>query len=81
MLTSAQLMTIVAASADGPAPFRNGEHRMPPHPRGVVELLRRAGHTVVVREKARNAGLAYRLNGERERTAQQLTNRARKLGA
>jgi alanine dehydrogenase len=56
------------------------ERRMPPHPRGVVELLRRAGHTVVVREKARNAGLAYKLDDERERTAFQLTHRARKLG-
>jgi hypothetical protein len=54
--------------------------RMPPHHRGVVELLGRAGHTVVVREKARNTGLAYKLDGERERTALQLTNRARKLG-
>jgi hypothetical protein len=33
------------------------EHRMPPHPRGVVELLRKAGHRLIVREAARNAGL------------------------
>ena len=39
----------------------SAEHRMPPHPRGVVELLRKAGHCVVVREKARNTGLAYKL--------------------
>jgi len=49
------------------------ERRMSPHPRGVVELLHRAGHCVVVREKARNTGLAYRLDGERERTALQLS--------
>lgn len=36
----------------------NAERRMPPHPRGVVELPRKAGHTVVVHEKARNTGLA-----------------------
>jgi hypothetical protein len=56
------------------------EARMPPHTRGVVELLRRAGHTVAVREKARHAGLAYRLNDERERTAFELSRRARKIG-
>jgi Fe-S oxidoreductase len=54
---------------------------MPPRPRGVVELLSAAGHRVVVREKARNTGLAYRLDGERERTALELSNRARKLGS
>jgi hypothetical protein len=58
----------------------NAERRMPPHPRSVVELLRRAGQRVVVREKARNSGLAYRLDDERERNALQLSNRARKLG-
>jgi hypothetical protein len=56
------------------------EHRMPPHPRGIVEMLRRAGHSVVVREAARNAGLRYMLNEERWRTAHELTNRAPKLG-
>jgi hypothetical protein len=58
----------------------NAERRMPPHTQGVVELLRQAGHAVVVREKARHAGLAYRLGDERERTAFELTRRARKLG-
>jgi hypothetical protein len=56
------------------------DRRIPPHPRGVVELLRRAGHRVLVRERARDAGLAYKLNDERWRTALQLTNRARRLG-
>jgi hypothetical protein len=56
------------------------EARTPLHPRGVVELLRRAGHEVVVREATRNAGFSYRLNGERWRTAFELTNRPRKLG-
>jgi hypothetical protein len=55
------------------------ESRMPPHPRGVVEMLRSAGHEVYVREAARNAGLRYSLNGERWRTAQELTRRAHKL--
>jgi alanine dehydrogenase len=58
----------------------NAERRVPPHPRGVVELLRRAGHTVVVREKAHSTGLAYKLNDERWRNALQLSNRARRLG-
>lgn len=58
----------------------NAERRIPPHQRGVVELLRKVGHHVVVREKARNTGLAYKLDDERERTALQLSNRARKLG-
>jgi hypothetical protein len=56
------------------------EARMPPHPRGVVELLRRAGHEVAVREKARNTGLPYKLNDERWRSAFELKNRARMLG-
>lgn len=80
MVTREQLAAIVAASVDGPAPLKDGEAKMPPHPRGVVEMLRAAGHTVVVREKARNTGLAYRLDSERWRSAFELTNRARKLG-
>jgi hypothetical protein len=56
------------------------ERRMPPHPRGVVEMLRRAGEEVAVRKAARNAGLRYMLNDERWRTAHELTNRARKMG-
>jgi hypothetical protein len=56
------------------------EAKMPPHTRGVVEMLRRAGHTVAVREKARNTGLAYCLDSERWRSAHELSNRARKLG-
>jgi hypothetical protein len=61
-------------------PITNVERRVPPHTQGVVELLRRTGHTVVVRERARNAGLAYKLHDEREQTALQLSNRARRLG-
>jgi alanine dehydrogenase len=61
-------------------PVTSTERRMPPHPRGVVELLRRAGHRVLVRKRAGGAGLAYKLNDDRWRTALQLTNRARRLG-
>lgn len=61
--------------------FRSrAERRMPPHPRGVVELLRNAGNRAVVREAARNAGLRYNLDNRRERTVFELTRRARKLG-
>jgi hypothetical protein len=56
------------------------EAKMPPHPRGLVEMLRSAGHSVAVREAARNAGLRYMLNDERWRTALELSNRARRLG-
>jgi hypothetical protein len=66
---------------EGQMDFITAEHRMPPHPRGVVELLRRAGHHVVVREKKGNTGLAYRLDKERERTALQLSNRAASWGS
>jgi alanine dehydrogenase len=58
----------------------NAERRVPPHTQGVVELLRRAGHRVLVRKRASDAGLAYKLNDDRWRTALQLTNRARRLG-
>ena len=55
------------------------ERRMPPHLRGVVELLRNARNRVAVREAARNTGLRDKLDNERERTALELTKRAPKL--
>jgi alanine dehydrogenase len=61
-------------------PITSAERRIPPLPRGVVELLRRAGHRVLVRKRASDAGLAYKLNDDRWRTALQLANRARRLG-
>jgi hypothetical protein len=58
----------------------NAIRRVPPQTQSVVELLRRAGHRVLVRKRASDAGLAYKLNDDRWRTALQLTNRARRLG-
>jgi hypothetical protein len=56
----------------------NAERRMPPHPRGVVEMLRARGHAVTVRE-SRSGSLRYTLNQERERTALALSNRLHAL--
>jgi hypothetical protein len=63
-----------------PANSTSDAGRMSPHTRGVVELLRWAGHRVLMRKRAGNAGLAYKLDDDRWRTALQLTNRARRLG-
>jgi hypothetical protein len=57
---------------------REAERRMPPHAAGTVKMLRERGHTVVVRRN-RFGSLRYTLNGERERTALELSNRLRKL--
>jgi len=54
------------------------ERRMPPHPRGVVEMLRARGHVVTIRENL-HGSLRYTLDGERERTAHELSNRLRAL--
>jgi hypothetical protein len=54
------------------------EDRMPPHPRGTVEMFRARGQTVTVRE-SRGGSLRYTLDGERERTALALSNRWRRL--
>jgi hypothetical protein len=56
----------------------SAEDRMPPHPRGTVEMFRARGHTVTVRE-SRGGSLRYTLDGERERTALALSNRWHKL--
>jgi hypothetical protein len=54
------------------------EDRMPPHPRGTVEMFRARGHTVTVRQ-SRGGSLRYTLDGERERTALALSDRWRRL--
>lgn len=53
------------------------ERRMPPHPRGVVEILRERGHMVKVREN-RYGSLRYTVDGSREMNALQMTNKYRK---
>jgi hypothetical protein len=55
------------------------EDRMPPHPRGTVEMFRARGHTVTVRE-SRGGSLRYTLDGERERTALALCQLSPPLG-
>jgi hypothetical protein len=51
---------------------------MPPMARGTVQMLRERGHTIKVRCN-RFGSLRYTLDGERERTALELSNRLRKL--
>jgi hypothetical protein len=57
---------------------REAEARMPPMAQGTVKMLRDRGHRVVVRAIP-SGSLRYRLDGERERTALELSNRLRKL--
>jgi hypothetical protein len=49
------------------------EAHMPPGPRGVVELLRRYGRRVVVRQQ-RTGSLRYSVDGSREMTALAMAN-------
>jgi hypothetical protein len=56
----------------------SAERRMPPGPRGLVELLRLAGKPVIVREN-KHGSLRYTIAGERERTAHELYKRALRL--
>jgi hypothetical protein len=57
---------------------REAERRMPPLAQGTVKLLRDRGHCVAVRAIS-SGSLRYRLDGERERTAFELSNRLRRL--
>lgn len=52
--------------------------RIPPHPRGTIELFEERGHTVTVRRNRTGSNI-YRLDQERERTALELSNRYAKL--
>lgn len=55
------------------------EHRMPPYPRGCVQILRAKGHTVTVREN-RNGSLRYSVDGRPETDALTMSNRFRHYG-
>lgn len=50
------------------------ERHMPPGPRGVVEELRRRGHTVAVRMN-RYGSLRYKVDGRAESNAMAMTSR------
>lgn len=50
-----------APGASTPGP----EIRIPPYPRGIVELLRQRGHMVAVRQQ-RTGSLRYAIDGGRE---------------
>lgn len=54
------------------------EARLPPSPRATVELLRRKGHKVAVREN-RTGSLRYAIDGGRELTALEAANRLEQL--
>lgn len=51
---------------------------VPPHPRATVELFEAKGHVVTLRRN-RTGSLRYTLDGERERTALELSNRYDRL--
>ena len=54
-----ELLEVPGASTPGP------EIRIPPYPRGIVELLRQRGHIVTIREQ-RTGSLRYAVDGGRE---------------
>jgi hypothetical protein len=57
---------------------REAERRIPPMAQGAVQMLRDRGHAVTIRRN-RNGSLRYTLDGERERSAFELSNRLRRL--
>lgn len=52
----------------------NIETRIPPYPRGTVQILRAKGHTVTVRMN-RNGSFRYCVDGSREMNALQVSTR------
>lgn len=69
---------VYVSTYEGPIGPRRPEDRMPPMAQGTVQLARECGHTVTVREN-QHGSLRYTLDGERERTALELSNRIQKL--
>jgi hypothetical protein len=67
---------MIAADLHGEA----AERTVPPYMKGVVQDLRERGHTVAVRRSDRNGSWYYRIDGDKERRANQVCHRFREYG-